>query len=136
MTSIPLLDIPCENHNSKRCVFHSVHSSTIYNSQDIKATQMSIMDKDEWIKKLWYIYMMDSFSATKRNKFEAILVWQMNLEPVIQSEVSQEEKSKLNINRYIWNIERCIDETVCRAAVETQTQRTDLWTQWGKYRVG
>ena len=41
--------------------------------------------------------------------------------PVIQSEVSQEEKSKLNINRYIWNIERCIDETVCRAAVETQT---------------
>ena len=34
---------------------------------------------------------------------------------------SGREKQILNINRYIWNIERCIDETVCRAAVETQT---------------
>ena len=49
---------------------------------------------DEWIKKLWYIYMMDYFSAVKRNKFEGVLVWYMNLEPVIQNEVSQKEKNK------------------------------------------
>ena len=49
---------------------------------------------DEWIKKLWYIYMIDYFSAIKRNKFEVVLVWWMNLEPVTQSEVNQEEKNK------------------------------------------
>ena len=39
-----------ENHNSKRYTYHNIHCSTIYNSQDMKATQMSIkrrrMDKD------------------------------------------------------------------------------------------
>ena len=36
----------------------------------------------------------DYFSAIKRNKFEAVLVWWMNLEPVTHSEVNQEEKNK------------------------------------------
>ena len=40
---------------------------------------------DEWIKKLWYIYTMDSYSAIKRNEFESVEVRCMNLEPVIQS---------------------------------------------------
>ena len=41
---------------------------------------------DEWIKKLWYIYTMEYYSAIKRNTFESVLRW-MNLEPSIQSEV-------------------------------------------------
>ena len=44
---------------------------------------------DEWIKKLWYIYTMEYYSAIKRNTFESILMRWMNLEPIIQSEVSQ-----------------------------------------------
>ena len=44
---------------------------------------------DEWIKKLWYIYTMDYYSAIKRNTFESVLMRWMNLEPIIQSEVSQ-----------------------------------------------
>ena len=48
---------------------------------------------DEWIKKLWYIYTMEYYSAIKRNAFESVLMRWMNLEPVIQSEVSQEEKN-------------------------------------------
>ena len=43
---------------------------------------------DEWIKKLWYIYTMEYYSAIKRNSFESVLMKWMNLEPIIQSEVS------------------------------------------------
>ena len=44
---------------------------------------------DEWIKKLWYIYTLEYYSAIKRNAFESVLKRSMNLEPIIQSEVSQ-----------------------------------------------
>ena len=49
---------------------------------------------DEWIKKLWYIYTVEYYSAIKRNTFESVLLRQMNLEPIIQSEV---RKKKINI---------------------------------------
>ena len=48
---------------------------------------------DEWIKKLWYIYTMDYHSDIKRNAFESGLMRWMNLEPIIQSEISQKEKN-------------------------------------------
>ena len=51
---------------------------------------------DEWIKELWYVYTMD-YSAIKRNAFESVLIRWMNLEPIIQSEVSQKEKDKYHI---------------------------------------
>ena len=47
---------------------------------------------DEWIKKLWYIYI-NEILVIKRNKFESVLVRWMNLEPVIQTEVSQRKKN-------------------------------------------
>ena len=46
---------------------------------------------DEWIKKLWYIYTMEYYSAIKKNAFESVLMRQMNLEPIIQSEVKSEK---------------------------------------------
>ena len=46
---------------------------------------------DEWIKKLWYIYTMEYYSAIKRNAFESVLMRWMNLEPIIQSKVNQKE---------------------------------------------
>ena len=49
---------------------------------------------DGWIKKLWYIYAMEYYSAIKRNVFESVLMRQMNLEPIIQSEASWKEKNK------------------------------------------
>ena len=49
---------------------------------------------DEWIKKLWYICTVKYYSVIKRNAFESVLMRWMNLEPVIQSEVSQKEKDK------------------------------------------
>ena len=51
---------------------------------------------------------MKHYSAIKRNTFESILMRWMNLEPIIQSEISQKEKNKSIscINTYIWNLER------------------------------
>ena len=59
---------------------------------------------DEWIKKLWYIYTMEYYSAIKRNAFESVLMRWMNLEPIIQSEVSQKEKDKYHILKHIYGI--------------------------------
>ena len=50
--------------------------------------------KGEWIKKMWYIYTMEYYSAIKRNEIELFVVRWMNLDSVIQSEVSQKEKNK------------------------------------------
>jgi len=59
---------------------------------------------DKWIKKLWYIYTMEYYSAIKRNAFESVLTRWMNLEPIIQSEVSQKEKDKYCILMHIYGI--------------------------------
>ena len=59
---------------------------------------------DEWIKKLWYIYTMEYYSAIKRNTFESVLMRWMKLEPIIQSKVSQKEKDKYCILMHIYGI--------------------------------
>ena len=59
---------------------------------------------DEWIRKLWYIYTMEYYSAIKRNTFESVLMRWMNLEATIQSEVSQKEKDKYCILTHIYRI--------------------------------
>ena len=59
---------------------------------------------DEWIKKLWYIYTMDYYPAIKRNTFESVLMEWMNLEPIIQCEVSQKEKDIYCILTHIYRI--------------------------------
>ena len=52
---------------------------------------------DEWVRKLWYIYTMEYYSAIKKNTFESVLMRCMKLEPIIQSEVSQKEKHQYSI---------------------------------------
>ena len=47
---------------------------------------------DEWIRKLWYIYIIEYYSAIKKNAFESVLMRWMKLETIIQSEGSQKEK--------------------------------------------
>ena len=52
---------------------------------------------DEWIRKLWYTYTMEYYSAIKKNTFESFLMRWMKLKPIIQSEVSQQEKHQYSI---------------------------------------
>ena len=47
---------------------------------------------------------MKYYSAIKRNAFESVLMWWMNLEPIIQSEVSQKEKDKYCILMHTYEI--------------------------------
>ena len=51
-----------------------------------------------------YIYTMEYYSAIKRDTFESVIMRWMNLEPIIQSEVSQEEKDKHHILTHIYRI--------------------------------
>ena len=55
---------------------------------------------DEWIRKLWY----GVYSAIKKNTFESVLMRWMNLEPIIQSEVSQKEKHQYSILTHTYGI--------------------------------
>ena len=58
----------------------------------------------EWIRKLWYIYTMEYYSAIKKNSFETVLMRWMKLEPIIQSEVSQKDKDQYGILIHIYGI--------------------------------
>ena len=51
--------------------------------------QPRCLSADEWIRKLWYIYTTEYYSAIKKTAFESALMRWMKLKPIIQSEVSQ-----------------------------------------------
>ena len=79
---------------------------------------------------------MDYNSVIKSFEFESVEMRWMNLQPV-QSEVSQKEKNKYCLLTHMYGIQKNgTDEPICRAGIEMQTQRTDLWTQQRKNRVG
>ena len=59
---------------------------------------------DEWIKKMWYIYTMDYYSAIKRKETALFVVRWMDLVAVIQSEVSQKEKNKYCMLTHIYGM--------------------------------
>ena len=92
---------------------------------------------DQWIRKLWYIYTMEYYSAIKKNSFESLLMRWMKLEPIIQSEVSQKDKHQYSILTHIYGILKDGNvNPICKSEKETQTYRTDFWTLWDKARVG
>ena len=92
---------------------------------------------DKWIRKLWYIYTMEYYSAIKKNPFELVLMRWVKLEPIIQSEVSQKEKHQYSTLTHICRIQKDVnDNPVCKTTKETQMYRTVFWTLWEMVRVG
>ena len=61
---------------------------------------------EEWIKKVWYIYTMEYYSAIKKNAFESVLMRWRKLEPIIQSEAGQKEKCQYSILTHIYGIQK------------------------------
>ena len=59
---------------------------------------------DKWIRNLWYIYIMEYYSAIKKNAFESILMRRMKVESIIQSEVNQKEKHQYSILMHIYGL--------------------------------
>ena len=59
---------------------------------------------DEWIKKMWYIYTMEQYSAIKKNKILPFSTTWMDLEGIMLSEISQTEKGKYRMISLICGI--------------------------------
>ena len=66
--------------------------------------QPKCLSTDEWIKKMWHIYTVEYYSAIKRNEIELFGVRWMDLESVIQSEVSQKGENKYRMLTHIYGI--------------------------------
>ena len=88
--AIPLLGIHTEDTRIERdtCTLMFIAALFI-----IAGTwkQPRCLSADEWISR-WYMYTMEYYSAIKKNAFDSVLMRGMKLEPIIQSEVSQNEK--------------------------------------------
>ena len=59
---------------------------------------------DEWIKKMWYVYTMEYYSAIKKNEIMLSAATWMQLEIIILSEVSQKEENKYRVISLICGI--------------------------------
>ena len=101
-TAIPLLGIHTEETRRERDTCTPVFIAALF---IIARTwkQPRCPSADEWIRKLWYIYTVEYYSAIKKNAFESVLMMWMKLEPIIQSEVSQKEK-KYSILVHVYGI--------------------------------
>ena len=90
--AIPLLGIHTEETRRERDTCTPMFIAALFLIARI-LKQSRCLSADEWIRKLWYIYTREYYSATKKNTFESVLMRWMKLEPIIQSEVSQKEKA-------------------------------------------
>ena len=88
---------------------------------------------DKWIKKMWYIYTMEYYSAIKRNETGSFVEsgWIQRLSYRVK--LSQKQKNKYCILMHICGTQKNgTDELVCRAEIEAQMQRTNVWTPRGE----
>ena len=96
--------IPWETHSSKRHMYPSVHCSTIYNSQDMGTTYISIIG---WMDKEVVVHIYDEILVTKNHR-----IWvscsEVDVSKACYTEWSKSEREKqiLFINTYIWNLEK------------------------------
>ena len=134
--AIPLLGIHTKETRSERDTCTPMFIAALF---IIARTwkQPNCPSADEWIRKLWYIYTMEYYSAIKKNSFESVLMRWMKLEPIIQSAVSQKDKDKYSILLPIYGILKDGNNNpICKTEKETQMYRTDFGTLWDKARVG
>ena len=100
---IPLLGIHTEETRIERDTCTPLFIAALFIIARI-GKQPRCPSADEWIRKQWYIYAMEYYSAMKKNTFESVLMRWMKLEPIIQSEVSQKEKYQYSILAHIYGI--------------------------------
>ena len=101
--AIPLLGIHTEEIRTERDTCTPMFIATLFTiAKTWKQPRCLLADK--WMRKLWYIYTMEYYSAIKMNADESVLMRWMKLEPIIQSEVSQKEKHQYSTLMHIYGI--------------------------------
>ena len=90
------------NQNWKRHVYPKFIAALLVIARIWK--QPRCPSADEWIRKLWYTYTMEYYSAIKKNTFESVLMRWMKLQPILQSAVSQKQKHQYSILMHIYGI--------------------------------
>ena len=134
--AIPLLGIHTEETRIERDTCTPVFIAVLFTIA-MTWKQPRCPSADEWIRKLWYIYTMEYYSAIKKKAFASVLMRWTKLEPIIQSEVSQKEKHQYSILMHIYGIWKDgNDNPVCETVKETQMYKTVFWTLWKRVRVG
>ena len=73
-------------------MYTNVHYSTVYNSKDLELIQMPINDRLD--RKMWHIYSVEYYAAIKNDEFTSFVGTWMNLETIILSKLTQEQKTK------------------------------------------
>jgi hypothetical protein len=61
----------------------------------------SLISTEEWIQKMWYIYIMEYYSAIKKNEFLKFLCKWMDLMGIILSEVTKSQKNSHDMSSLI-----------------------------------
>ena len=67
-----------------------IHCSPVYKSKDLDPTSSMI----DWTKKMWHIYTMKYYAAIRNDEFVSFVGTWMNLENIILSKLTQEQKMK------------------------------------------
>ena len=77
---------------SKRYLHSYIHCCIIHNTEDMETTQTLMTD--EWIKRMWYMHIVEYYSALKKKEILPFARTWMNLEEFMLSEISQLQKYK------------------------------------------
>ena len=101
--AIPLLGIHTKETRIERDTCTLMFIAALFTIA-ITWKQLRYPSAEKWIRKLWYIYTRNYYSAIKRNTFESVLMRWMKLEAIIQSEVSQKEKHQYSILTHIYGM--------------------------------
>ena len=118
--AIPLLGIHTEETRTERDMCTPVFITALF-TKARTWKQRICPSAYKWIRKLWYMYTMEYYSAIKKNTFESVQMRWMKLEPIIQSEVSQKEKHQYSVLTHIHGIYKDgNNDPMCKTAKETQ----------------
>ena len=102
-TAIPLLGIHPEETRTEKDTCTPMFTAALFTvARTWKQHRCPLAD--EWKRKLWYIHTMEYYSGINRHVFKLVLMKWMNLEPVIQSKISQKEKDKYDILTHIYGV--------------------------------
>ena len=103
--AIPLLGIYPEKTRTQKESCITMFIAALFTIAKTRK-QPTCPSTDEWIKKMWHIYTVEYYSAIKRKEIVLFVVRWMDLEAVIQSEISPKEKNKYRILTHMYRIKK------------------------------